>query len=122
MKIFLYPLIGILHLSAAAYSFLSFYPEFAVLVSGLVASFLIGLAYFAPLVFILTLVKKLRVPTKALRASLSVWIISLCLIVVAEIAQWSGMMMFSTAMFVLSMISTSSLTFAKLLVRHGRES
>ncbi len=122
MKIILYPLIGILHLAAEAYSLLSFNPEFAVLVSGLVASFLIGLAYFAPVAFVLRLIKKLRVPTKVLRASLLIWILGLCLIVIAEIAQWSGLMMFSTAMFVLSMIATSSLTFAKLLVRYNRES
>jgi peptide/nickel transport system substrate-binding protein len=116
MKIVFYPLIGILHLATAAYSLLSFNSELAVVVSGLFASFLIGLTYFGPVVFILRLVKKLRVPTKALLASLLIWALSLCLIVIAEIIRWSGLMMLSTAIFVLSAISISSLTFGKLLM------
>ena len=116
MKIVLYPLIGILHLAATAYSLLSSNPEFAVVVSGLVASFLIGLTYFAPMAFILGLIKKLRVPTRILLASLLIWALSLCLILVAEIIKWSNLMMLSTAIFVLSAISISSLTFGKLLM------
>jgi peptide/nickel transport system substrate-binding protein len=43
----LYPLVGILYLASATYSALEFQPEIAVLASGIVASYLIGLVYFA---------------------------------------------------------------------------
>ena len=118
MKTVLYPLIGILHLAAATYSLLSFNPELAVLVSGLIASFLIGLAYFGPVVFVLRLGKKLRVPTRALLGSLLIWGVNLCLVVVAEITRWSGLMMLSTAILVASTVLISSLTFGKLLTHN----
>ena len=45
MKEVLYPLIGILHVSSDSYAALAFQPELAALTAGIVASFLIGLAY-----------------------------------------------------------------------------
>ena len=48
MKILLYPLVGILYLSASAYSAFNFNPELAVCIAGLVASGLIGVVYFCP--------------------------------------------------------------------------
>lgn len=47
IRLTLYPLIGILHLSSFTYSVLGMEPEFAVLASGVVATFLIGLIYLA---------------------------------------------------------------------------
>jgi len=52
VKMAIYPLIGALRISSWAYSLLSFSPDVALIVSGLVASFLIGLVYFGPLVAI----------------------------------------------------------------------
>jgi len=48
IKTLLYPLIGILHTSSTIHSLLAFCPEVAVTVSGLIASFLIGLVYLGP--------------------------------------------------------------------------
>jgi hypothetical protein len=45
VRVLLYPLLGILGVSALAYSMLSGVPELAVVVTGLVASSLIGLVY-----------------------------------------------------------------------------
>jgi peptide/nickel transport system substrate-binding protein len=47
MKFVLYPLIGVLHLSSASYATLSFEPEVAALMAGVVASSLVGLVYLA---------------------------------------------------------------------------
>jgi hypothetical protein len=54
-KILLYPLIGMLRLSAATYSMFSFNPELAVATAGLVASALIGAVYISPFVLFLLL-------------------------------------------------------------------
>jgi len=48
-KILLLPLLNILRLSEISYSTLSFAPEVAVVVAGIVASFLIGIVYFGPI-------------------------------------------------------------------------
>ena len=49
---FLYPLLGILGVSAFTYSLFSASPEFAVVIAGLVASSLIGLVYLTlPMLF-----------------------------------------------------------------------
>jgi len=47
MKLVLYPLIGVLHVSSASYATLNFEPEVAALMAGVVASSLIGLVYLA---------------------------------------------------------------------------
>jgi len=116
MKILLYPLIGILHLAATTYSLFSINPEFTVFVSGLVASSLIGIVYLAPWVLIPCLFKKLKIPAKALHVQSLIFVIIVGCIAVAEIIQWQSLMMFSTAMFVLTSMSISSMTLMKLLL------
>jgi M6 family metalloprotease-like protein len=49
LRFVLYPLLGILELSSATYSTLSFAPEFAITVAGILASALIGLVYLTPI-------------------------------------------------------------------------
>jgi len=61
MKAFLYPLIGILWSASVTFNIFKPYPEFAVLISGLLASTLIGASYLALPVVILELkVKRFR--------------------------------------------------------------
>ncbi|MCX6659393.1 MAG: hypothetical protein NTX81_03295, partial [Candidatus Bathyarchaeota archaeon] len=48
-KVVIMPLLGILHLSETAYSVLGFAPETAVTLAGVIASFLIGMLYFGPI-------------------------------------------------------------------------
>jgi len=62
-RMLLYPTIRFLHLSSEIYSALCFCPEVAVAVSGLVASFLIGLVYLGPLAAV-TIFLKLAVQTR----------------------------------------------------------
>ena len=54
MRAILYPLIGVLHVSASLFSLLSFQPEFAALASGIVAGMGLGLIYLAVPLTILT--------------------------------------------------------------------
>lgn len=117
MKIILYPLIGVLHLAAITYSLFSFNPELAVVASGLVASSLLGIIYFAPIVLILCLVKKLDIPIKTLHVQLLIWVVSVGGMTVAEIIQWSGFMMFSSTIFVLSTMSFAILLSVRLFMR-----
>ena len=61
MRAVLYPLVGILYLTSNLYKATSAFPEFAVLLSGLVASSLIGAFYLGlPLTIIRTKVRRLR--------------------------------------------------------------
>lgn len=52
VRVLLYPLLGILSLSALTYSIFSGAPDFAIVIAGLVASSLIGLVYLTPFTFV----------------------------------------------------------------------
>jgi len=60
----IYPLIGALRISSWDYSLLSFSPDVALIVSGLVASFLVGLMYFGPLAMITVCSRTLPLPPR----------------------------------------------------------
>jgi len=116
MKNFLYPLIGILYLTVITYSLFSFNPEFAVLVSGLIASSLIGIVYFAIWILIPSLYKKFKIPVKVIQIQSLILVIIIGCITLAEITKWSNLMMFSTAIFILTSMSISLTTFMKYLL------
>ena len=106
----IYPLLGSLYVAQASYSSLSFAPELAVVVAGVVASSLIGVVYFAPITLLVVRVgrrKQIRIGdiNKPLMVA---WISSLALIVVAEIAVLPALMMAGTAAFVLSTIAVAT--------------
>ena len=108
MKIILYPLIGILHLSSSTYGVFSLYPELGVVIAGLVASSLIGIIYFSiPLMALWRITKKYRRKLSKLRLfkiMVALWMASVVTIIVGEVAHSSFIMMSSTALFVLSTI------------------
>ena len=118
MKVILYPLIGILHVSSITFSVFSFIPEFGVVAAGLVASSLIGVIYFLPIVLMLSFFKKFKVSGKIVRLMGLVWVGSLITIFVAEISTSSLMMMVSTGMFVLVTISVVTLTSLRIVSKH----
>jgi len=124
MKVLLYPLIGILHLAAMTYNALSFSHELAVVMAGLVASALIGLVYFSPLAILaLALLRRYRKTTlriSQLRMLAVVWVASLVMILVGEVAMLPALMIASTALFVLSTLSLGALTVATALLRRIR--
>jgi len=115
VRFVLYPLIGVLHVSATTNSFLSFNAELAVLTSGLVASSLIGVVYFAPLAIVACLIKRVAISVKWLHLQTLVWALNLACIVAAETARFSSLMMFSTAVFVLTTASLTTIALARLV-------
>jgi len=119
MKGVLYPLIGILYLTSNLYSTTSAYPELAVLLSGLLASSLIGAFYLGlPLSLLRTKVRRLR-GSKA--QNLLVKLLGLGLLggvaglLLGEILNSPQLLMISSATVVLSTLFLSAaLTSAKL--------
>jgi len=64
VKTLLYPLIGTLRVSSEIHSILSFCPEVAVAISGIVAAFMTGLIYLGPLAAIATYSKRYLIQRK----------------------------------------------------------
>jgi len=124
MKVLLYPLIGILHLAAMTYNAFGFSHELAVVMAGLVASALIGVVYFSPLAILaLVLLRRYRKTTlkiSQLRILAIVWVSTLPMILVGEVASLPPLMIASTALFVLSTLSLGALTVATALLRRIR--
>jgi len=121
MKILLYPLIGILHLAGTTYDAFPFSAELGVLVSGLVASSLIGVVYFSPTVFCsLAMLKRYRglaLKNSHLKIIAIIWLGSLAFIAISEIVASPTLMMVSAAAFVLLTAGSSALAAAKALFR-----
>jgi len=89
IRVLLYPLLGILGVSAFTYSFFSAAPEFAVVMAGLVASSLIGLTYFTvpALVGMQALLRKRRISARFLtKVSLASLAIALTMLTIGEVA------------------------------------
>jgi len=120
-KLLLYPLVGILHLAAMAYDAFPFNVELGVVAAGLVASSLIGLVYFSPMVFcslaILKRYRKLDFKRNHLKIILVSWLGSLALIVASEILAFPTLMMASTAAFILLTVGSSALVAATAFLR-----
>lgn len=114
MRAVLYPLIGILHLSSGTYHVFGFSPELGVLMAGLVASALIGVVYFSlPAAVLLVVIKRFggkMLKIGRLKIAAVPLFLSLAMIVLGESIQCQSLMMVSTAMFVLTTLSTSALT------------
>ncbi|MBA7493011.1 hypothetical protein ES702_03566 [subsurface metagenome] len=117
MKVVLYPLIGILHVSSVTFAVFSFIPEFGVIAAGLIASSLIGIFYFLPLALILSYFKKFKVSEKIIRVLGIFWIGTIIAIVIAELSNSPPMMMVSTAIFVLVTIGIATLTSLRIVLK-----
>jgi hypothetical protein len=117
MRVLLYPLIGILHLSSSAFSLFSFLPEVGVLVAGFVASSLIALVYFTPGVLLLGYFKKYRPSVIVTRTFCMFWAGSIILMAFAWISRSSLFMMMSTGSFVLVTMGLTSLVTLRLVAR-----
>jgi hypothetical protein len=89
VRVLLYPLLGVLGVSAFTYSLFSAAPEFAVVMAGLVASSLIGLVYLTlpALAAFSTLAKRRKIRiTSITSASLAVLAVALVLLGAGELA------------------------------------
>jgi len=121
VKILLYPLVGILHISALTYSALSFSPELAIVATGILASGLIGITYFAPLSLItlrcMKRHRKFRLNPSHLKGLTAIWIASIALICLAEVTATQMIMMAATAMLVLSTLTLTGLTTTQRIIQ-----
>jgi len=128
MKGVLYPLIGILFVSSHVFSATSAFPEFAAILSGLLASSLIGAFYVGlPLSLIRTKIRRLRgwemqrVLEKILGASL---LIGLAGILLGEFLTYTPLMIVSTSATVLASLFLAALAtsaaISKRLMKFAR--
>ncbi len=112
-KAVLYPLIGILQISSSTFRLFGFAPEFAALVSGLLAGSLIGLAYFAFPAFCTLWLLKRRLSTEAKGRVIKVMILGfvtlLFTFVISEAFALPVSMMISSAGLVLAALLAGSL-------------
>jgi len=122
MKILLYPLVGILHLSASAYAAFNFNPELAVCIAGLLASGLIGIVYFSPfalaILAILRRTRRLSLSMRNMVPLVYIWAASVGFLALSVLTLSPVVMMASSALFVLTTIGLTSLSTAlKILQR-----
>lgn len=115
-KVLLYPLIGILQLSAATYSVFNFNSEIAVVMAGLTASVLIGSVYFFPLGIIVSTWNNRRSQISSYCTKILLIIIaSLMCIIMGEVSSVSSVLMLGASVFVLSIISLFALTVGMMV-------
>jgi len=124
-RILLYPLVGILHLSAATYSVLSFNPELAVVAAGLLASSFIGAVYFSPFVilggWLLQLKRRVALSPGLFEALAGLWLAGLALIVVGEALCMAIALMLGACIFVLASLSLSAIGVGDAVLRALRK-
>ena len=119
MKGVLYPLVGILYLTSDLFSATSSYPEFAVLISGLLASSLIGAFYLGiPLAVLKARVRRLRNwkgQAKLERALAAMMFVGLGTLAFGELFSSQPALIISTPTIVLSTLFISSAIISKKL-------
>jgi len=118
MKVVLYPLMGILHLSSMVNSIFSFSPEPAIVLSGLVASSLIGIVYLIPLLVILLRIKRIQKHVlKTMKLLAIILASSLILVLASEIVSSSIVMRYATGILMLATLSLSALGVSKGIIK-----
>ena len=124
MKEVLYPLIGILHVSSDSYAALAFQPELAALTAGIVASFLIGLAYVGLPAFGVLCLAKEKVSSKtkrrALKLTATVAMALFVAFIVAELLALASLMMIASVGLILTVLAAGAIVPAFGLVRLAR--
>jgi ACR3 family arsenite efflux pump ArsB len=108
----LYPLIGILVFSNAIFTATGVFPELAVLISGIVASSLLGAVYLGlPLGLVRARVRRLRPGARSAALKRSISLLLLCgiaAVAVGELLDSPVMLMIASVMTVLSSITLSA--------------
>ncbi len=121
-KVTLYPLIGILHISASTYNILEYNPEIAVVVTGFVASYMIGTVYFAPgLAAVLALARKRMKSGRMARITACILVGSVVGITGSDILQLGSFMELSSTIFVLTTILLSTLVSGRMIYSVSRK-
>jgi hypothetical protein len=122
MRVFLYPLLGILSVSSTVYSLFSSAPEVGVLMAGLVASSMIGLAYLTlPTVLgIKRLMRRRSINIdKILKGSLGVLAVALALLAIGEFAGSFAMLALGSSMVVLACMFAAPLAAALAILKRN---
>jgi len=101
-RVMISPLLSILHVSTMVNSVFSFNPELAIVLTGFVASSLIGVVYFMPLVALLLYAHKRKTSTLPRMNNLLTvpWIISIGIILFGEVLASPLLMMIGTGALV----------------------
>ena len=115
MKGVLYPIIATLHVSATVFSLLSSQPEFAALVSGLVAGLGLGFAYLAVPMTILMNRSRKRVGIRYALFLLAAFAVLILAFWLAEFMLITGLMMAVSSSLVLLSLATGALLPSILL-------
>jgi Cu/Ag efflux pump CusA len=125
LKTVLYPLIGILQISSSTFSLFGFSPEFAALVTGLLAGSLIGLAYFALPTFCTFWLLKRRLSAQAkgkvTRVMTTGFAVLLLAFLTSEAFKLPVSMMITSAALVLAAIVAGSLLPALVAIEYIRQ-
>ncbi|WP_455368943.1 COG1470 family protein [[Eubacterium] cellulosolvens] len=106
MKLSLYPLLGILHMSSIVYTFFKGNSEIAVYMSGIIASFLIGSVYLTPIIIPLLYRKKSHL-RKISTFTISLLSFGIVLSIIGESILHQQLMMLGTSIFVISILISS---------------
>mgnify|MGYP002153774905 FL=1 len=117
-KVALHPLISILMFTAHLDSLFGFYPEIGVIISGFLASVLIGIIYFSPIAVVLKRILKARGVNLRVRLEEPVFTILLSSVVaisVGEAFPFYATLSAATAIFVVATVCLSVLLFMRFL-------
>jgi hypothetical protein len=113
MRVILTPLLGILTLAKMSFSALSFNPDIAVIVSGLVASTLIGVVYAFPVLLVLLLVIRKIHPFRFTTGVLKIFggsaITGLVLLAVGGLLSVKPVLLVGSVLFVVSLVFLTGL-------------
>ena len=113
VKLSIYPLIYSLEFSRVVAQPFSMAPELAVLISGVVASFLIGLIYISPISVAAALLWRLkfgRFPSLKSRSIILALLLSLTWFMVAEVISSTTLMMVASALTVISCMAMGAIS------------
>jgi peptide/nickel transport system substrate-binding protein len=118
MRVVLYPLVGILYLTSNLYARTSAFPELAILLSGLLASSLIGAFYLGiPLTIIRSKTRGVR-KLSTLKRYLSVLLLAaVTMLVVGELTTSTTILMISSTSIVLSTMLLSALVTSSKIAK-----
>jgi M6 family metalloprotease-like protein len=114
LRIALYPLLGILELSSAAYFELAFMPELAITTAGILASALIGLVYLTPVsVFLVRFMRRKGIgAVHVLRAYSGAFLFAVAALLLGELTASFSLLAVAASVFVLSTLVSTPLLFS----------
>ena len=123
VKLLIYPLLGILKLTAMVTTGLfQFNSEAAAILAGFIASSLIGVVYILPILLVLSLIarrvgRKLNPSTRWIKTSWIVVLISIVFIVLGLMIGSDPLLTVSTSVYVLANIASATISTFSLLAR-----